>query len=245
VDEELPHFAFAREDFKKIGVAVVVSDFETISAFRSKLKAFEAFSKAGVGTPFTSRNAFEIKGKVVAKPEKGRGASGIRAFESPTEAAAFASKAAVPYVFQEFAEGKEFTVDVLCDFDGNAITAAVRERLLTESGIAVKSRIVKEPRIWKDAVKITKARQFRGPINVQCRKSADGKIRFFDLNPRYAGTVALSIAAGAPMVSALVKMLRGEKVKPTGQVYKDLYMFRYWREEFVLGKLLIKNGFKK
>lgn len=241
VDEELPHFARERDAFRKVGVEVVVSDYEAIAAFRSKINAYANFNMAGVGTPFTSRNAFAIRGKVVAKPEMGRGASGIRVFDSPTNAAAFARKTGVAYVFQEYLDGAEYTVDVLCDFEGNIITGAVRERLLAESGIAVKSRVVKEPRIWNAAMKITQTIKFRGPINIQCRKTAEGQIKFFDLNPRYAGTVALSIAAGAPMVSALVKLLRGKKVKPTGPVYKDLYMFRYWREEFVLGKALLKK----
>lgn len=231
VDEELPVFAAATDDFRKKGINVVVSELKTIETFTSKMNAFRAFRECGVRNPKTSLNPDEIKGSILTKPNKGRGGAGVANFRNAPEA-----KTKKGYIFQEKITGTEYTTDALCDFDGRLLCGAVRERLQTESGIAIKSRIVggliaKE--IWADVEKIAGVFKFKGPFNVQCIRTASGENKFFDLNPRYAGTVALSIAAGVPMVRNLVRLLCGETVEPTGLVTKELFMFRYWSETYV------------
>jgi carbamoyl-phosphate synthase large subunit len=249
VDEELPVFARERERFAGEGIEVVVSDLPTIASFDSKLAAYETFTRIGVGTPKTSSRYEDIdpagNGNVVVKPDVGRGAAGVhvaRGTDAERYAKRIEARGGVP-VYQELAEGTEYTVDALCDLDGKLLCGAVRERLQTESGIAIKSRVANEPEIWSDVERITSAVPFRGPINVQCIKTRAGGRKWFDLNPRYAGTAALSIAAGAPIVRDLVRVLRGEEAAPTGCVTRELYMFRYWREEFVEpGEILKRDG---
>ncbi|MFY7790991.1 MAG: ATP-grasp domain-containing protein [Polynucleobacter sp.] len=112
----------------------------------------------------------------------------------------------------------EFTVGVLHDLDGEYIDSiAVRRdlsgglnvrmmvpnrtekselgpRLVISSGIS-QGIIGKFPELTEQCREIAEALGSKGPLNMQCR-FVDGKVRIFEINPRYSGTTSLRAMVG-------------------------------------------------
>ena len=49
-------------------------------------------------------------------------------------------------VVQTFLTGPEFTIDVLCDFDGEPLSVVPRERVVIRAGVVDRGRTVRDPR---------------------------------------------------------------------------------------------------
>ena len=68
---------------------------------------------------------------------------------------------------------------------------------------------------------------------MQCIEDATGALYFIEVNPRIAGSAVLSMAAGAPLVTDAVRLVRG--LAPVGlQNYRTgVVMLRHWHEVFM------------
>ena len=81
--------------------------------------------------------------------------------------------------------------------------------------------------------KIVEDLKIVGPANIQCIKSKKGKIKFFEINPRFAGTHVIAIKAGLNSIHLIMEMYSGRGVKPfLGKFKKGVVMVRYWNEIF-------------
>ncbi len=50
-------------------------------------------------------------------------------------------------VVQEYLDGPEFTIDVLCDFEGAPLSIVPRERVVIRAGVIDRGRTVNDPRL--------------------------------------------------------------------------------------------------
>jgi hypothetical protein len=70
-------------------------------------------------------------------------------------------------------------------------------------------------------------------------------VKFIEVNPRFGGGAHLGFAAGAPTPLFLVKLLKGEILKPRIGKFKDNYfMLRYTEDMFFDLELLEYRVFK-
>ena len=120
-------------------------------------------------------------------------------------------------------EGKEFTVDVFLDFDGNLITVVPRLRIATRSGEISKGKIVKDREIIEDIKRLVEVLKPIGHITVQLMKTNKG-IEYIEINPRFGGGAPMSIQSGADSCENLYRLLRGEKLG-YNENYRDNIMF--------------------
>jgi carbamoyl-phosphate synthase large subunit len=122
---------------------------------------------------------------------------------------------------------QEFTVGVLHDMDGRYINSiAVRRHL--NSGLSVRTSVANRtgrkelgPRlvissgvsqgdigrfdeVTTQCREIAQSLGSRGPLNLQCR-FVDGKVRVFEINPRYSGTTSLRAMVGLNEPDLLVR----------------------------------------
>lgn len=74
------------------------------------------------------------------KPKDGSSSIDAYKVENEEELYSFAERVA-DYIVQPFIEGREYTVDILCDFEGNPIYVTPRERLAVRSGYHQISRL--------------------------------------------------------------------------------------------------------
>ena len=120
-------------------------------------------------------------------------------------------------------EGKEFTVDVFLDFDGNLITVVPRLRMATRSGEISKGKIIKDREIIEDIKRLVEVLKPIGHITVQLMKTNKG-IEYIEINPRFGGGAPMSIQSGADSCENLYRLLMGENLE-YNENYRDNIMF--------------------
>lgn len=229
IDDELERFAAAREDFAARGVLVAVSPTETAALCNDKFATCTHLRAAGLAAAATwlpddlpARPGFPL----FVKPRVGRGGVGAFRARSPRELAFFLEYVRNPIV-QEYLNGPEFTIDLLCDFDGRPISVVPRERVVIRAGVIDRGRTVNDPALIELALACARTLRFAGAVNIQCRM-VDGVPVIFEINPRFSGGIPLTMAAGADFPGMLVALASGERVEPAiGEFESGFWMTSY------------------
>jgi carbamoyl-phosphate synthase large subunit len=237
VDYEFQKIARNKNLFEEFGCKVAISSPETISIFNEKDKTYKFFKENDIPTPRTYspeelKKPNSLKYPLFMKPREGRATLDVHKINNPQELEYYSS-ISEDFIVQDFYEGKEFTIDALTDFDGNVIEVLPRQRIETKVGLSYKGITVKDDEMIRYGKLIMEKGKIIGHCNIQFFKTAKGII-FFEANPRYSGTLVLSLAANFNSPLLLAKMALGEKVKPRiGEFEDGVLMLRYWEEVFV------------
>lgn len=163
------------------------------------------------------------------------------------------------FMVQEYAgtPTEEYTVGVLHDLDGRFINSiAVRrvlesqlnvrvsvpnrtgrrdlgERLVISSGIS-HGYVGRYPEVTGQCEEIAAALEVRGPINIQCRL-VDGRVKVFEINPRFSGTTSLRAMMGYNEPDRLLGVhLLGEPLEERFP-YREGLILRHLCETEVVG----------
>lgn len=249
-DPELLKVAENKRSFLDLGCTPVISDPETIRICNDKYLTYQFFKAHSIPTPETYRAEDVLAGKahlpfpVFGKPAHGIAAQGTAMLKSVEELRLWAEKTQEPLV-QSFLEGKEFSIDTLCDLKSRVIEVVPRTRDDTKHGASVKGVTVKDFELIRLAQGIAEKLKIIGPCNIQCFKSAQDQIHFFEVNPRFSAAHAHSIAAGMNSSLEILRMVSGQTVEPRiGQFYDGIKMMRYWAEVFATpDQKLFKKSF--
>jgi len=235
VDPELLVLAEHKERFTAIGVKVVVSDPDTVRICNDKYATFQFLRLHGIPTPETwlaeeITNPEILTYPVFVKPRDG--VSSVNAFrvDSPEELS-WAMKRVSNLVIQEYLDGDEYTTDVFADFEGRVFAVVPRQRLQTKAGISYKGRTCHDERLIEWGRHITEALDIRGPTNIQCMVRGDD-IRYFEVNPRFSGSLPLTIAAGVNAPLWVLRLVLDERSPESLLPFQDMLMTRYWSEVF-------------
>jgi len=230
IDWELVTLADARDCFAEIGARVVVSSTEVARTCWDKQEAFRFLSERGVTTPrvLSYKEALAGPFPVIAKDRHGSASKQVRRVHSAAAMKRLGSRRK-RLVFQEYVEGREYTVDVYTGLDGRPRVAVPRWRIQVRAGEVAKGMTVRHPAIIREATRLVEAlAECRGVITCQCRVDADGAVKFFDVNPRFGGGVPLAIRAGADFPTWLIQEHLGRRpdIDPAGWE-SGLVMLRY------------------
>ena len=218
-----------RHRFTEVGTKLLLSNEEVIDCFNYKYKTYEFFKKNNINTPksYTKDNLPKSIGyPLIIKPIDGMGSSNVFKVKNEKELLFFIDYIENP-IIQEFIEGTEYTIDVLCDFKGKVISVVPRERIEVRSGEVSKSKTVKDFNIINATIDLCSKTQFVGPITIQCIATAKGEIKFIEVNPRFGGGVPLTFEAGVDYGKYFELMLKGEEITPIIGEFKELTMLRY------------------
>jgi len=245
---ELLLFAKNKERFRENGVEILVSDPDVIKICNDKYRFYQFLVQKGIPTPKTFLPSQVIyttmEYPLIVKPRYGSGSKNTFKVKNQGELKFFLNYVPEPVV-QEFIKGKEYTVDVLSDFDGKVVTVVPRERIETFGGESFKGKTVKDYGIIKHAKKLAEELGSIGHITIQCVVNEEA-INFIEVNPRFGGGAALGIAAGANTPLLILKLILGEKIKPMiGEFTEDLIMLRYTKDIFLDGKTSNRDNVKK
>jgi carbamoyl-phosphate synthase large subunit len=240
IDDELPGFACARERFEAAGISVAVSPYASTLVCNDKFRTCRTLRERGVAAAATV-----LPGDVPAepvfplfvKPRLGRGGVGAFAIRDRRELDFFVNYVPDPIV-QEFLNGPEYTIDMLCDFSGRPLSIVPRER------VVIRGRTVRNPRLLELAEACAEAIPFSGAVNIQCR-IVDGLPVVFEINPRFAGGIPLTIEAGADFPRMLVDLAAGRAVAPSIGAYRDdLWMTNYEASVFLDGSRVTLDAYQ-
>lgn len=226
IDDELPLLAAAREQFRDVGTLMACSPASTATLCNDKFETCEQLLDAGVPAAKTylpSSIPANAALPLFIKPRVGRGAVGAFPVRTQEELSFFLGYVSNPIV-QEYLEGPEYTIDVLCDFNGRPLSIVPRERVVIRAGVIDRGRTVNDPRLIDLARATCEALPFAGPVNIQCRMHR-GRPVIFEINPRFSGGIPLTIQAGADFPQMLLKLALGRPVVPSvGQFRDGLWM---------------------
>jgi len=229
-EEELLTLSKHKKSIEERGTLLLCPDYEYVEICADKKKTNEVFDSIRVPAPevFTDDRA---KFPCVIKPRYGRGSSDVYVANNEYELEFYLERVDKP-VIQEFVKGEEFTVDMLSDRNGTALSVVPRLRVEVESGISVKGITVYDREIIDYSKKIARELKLFGPSCVQCIRGDEG-VKFIEVNTRFGGGSILSIKADPTIIPNLIAMIQGEE-PTTGQGFKwGLVMLRYYSEVFV------------
>ncbi len=182
-----------------------VSAPEAASAMFDKIRAAEAFERAGLPIPRTYSPG-DPSLRLIAKPRYGSASKGIVVINSLQKLYELQGQGD-KYLIQERIDNRqEITVDcyVGCR-SGRVLAVSPRVRLEVSGGEAVRTITVDDPEAVALATRTLKALKLRGAVTVQLiRDLDDGRTMVMEVNPRLGGGVVCSVHAGVDIPSLAV-----------------------------------------
>jgi carbamoyl-phosphate synthase large subunit len=232
-DEELPVFAKHRESLEEVGTRVMVPSMEVVEIAQDKRRFAEFASANGCATPALLSTPDPEAYPVFVRPRRGKGSRQTRVAHSSSELQLALAALGGEAVVQEYVDAPEFTIDLFADFDGRVISVVPRQRLVIFGGESFVGRTTKNPVIRDQAMGLAEKLGLIGHNTIQCFLRSE-EVLFIEVNPRFGGGAHLGFAAGAPTPHFLLRLLRGERLEPRLDDWKDgLHMLRYTEDLFL------------
>ncbi|WP_455436902.1 ATP-grasp domain-containing protein [Hungatella hathewayi] len=216
--------------FEQNGTKVLISQPEKIKICRDKNYTADYFISLGLKSPrpFNSVEKYENalkSGKqalpAFIKPKDGSSSIDAYRVNNLDDLKLYAEKIG-DYIIQPFISGKEYTIDIFCDYDGNPVYITPRERIVVRAGEVLKTKIVQDDVIIAEMQILIADYKPCGQITVQLiQDEKTGDNYYIEINPRFGGGAPLSIKAGADSAEAVLKMLNGEKMDYRPKAARD------------------------
>ncbi len=233
IDTELSKLAYAKRNFLKHNILIAISSSGICNTFYLKESTGKFFVENGFNTPKLIENLEKCSYPVFAKLNNSSSSIGAQVVYSPEIAKELCKKG--NYIFQEYIEGIEFTVDVFIDSKSNIISIVPRERIEVRAGEVSKGKTVKDKKIMATIKKFCeKLAGAYGCLTIQVFKSRD-KVVFIEVNPRFGGGYPLSYFAGANFADYLIRDYLGEELEYNENWKNNTLMLRYDAEVIIDG----------
>jgi len=234
VDAELLPLARAAAEFERAGVRIIGNRARALEICLDKLRLMQQCESvvpvprsAALDDDFDA-NAWSYP--VFAKPRSGSGGRGCRRINGPEDLMDLPRDGSV--LIQEFLPGEEYSVDVLLSEGGCFVVGVPRIRLKVDSGVAVVSKTVLDADLIAHARAAATHVGLAFAANIQFRRDAAGTPRLLEINPRFAGTMSLSSAAGANLHVLALRHALGAPL-PTRVPIRELAVVRYLADRFL------------
>ena len=213
IDTDLLILSENKGRFNAIDTKVMISDPDKIRICRDKNNTSQFFVDCGLHAPMPVNDWQEYKCGYPAFIKPKDGSSSINAYkvDNVEELEVYAGQVK-DYIVQPFVDGREYTIDIFCDWNGEPISIVPRERLQVRAGEVLKTEICMDKTMIEEAKTLCKAFKPCGPMTVQLIRDKDGIDWFIEINPRFGGGAPLSMKAGARSAEAILQLMDGEKV---------------------------------
>lgn len=234
IDTDLLLLAVNKKNFEAIGTKVLISAIDKVKLCRDKNYTADYFVSLGLKSPLPVNSVKKYEeayrnGKVsfpaFIKPKDGSSSINAYRVENLEDLKLYAEKID-DYIIQSYISGREYTIDIFCDYEGNPVYITPRERLAVRSGEVLKTRITQDDTMIIEMLKLVADYKPCGQITVQLiQDEKTGDNYYIEINPRFGGGAPLSIKAGADSAKAVLKMLNGEKLMYHEKAARDRAIF--------------------
>jgi len=225
---------------------VPVADYEILENAHDKYKTIEIAKSVGVPVPETSiisgesieEKSFEYP--LVIKARKGAAGSGTRYITSEDDFSMVVrefnqkkSDGIFDYerpMVQEYIPGDLMDVCVLFN-RGRPRAALAQRRVITyppSGGVGIVNETVEDPELIELALKLLKRMNWHGVAQVEFKKDGNGVPRLMEINPKFWGTLELSIAAGLNFPYMLYRMTMDGDIEPNFNYERNLQIWWYF-----------------
>jgi len=212
-------------------VKIPLVNHETLMKARDKGQVLKIAMENDIPCPETHfpekvSDVEEIKNKlnypVVIKPRFGRGAKGVTYVTSPKELVTRFRQIVATHgssIIQEYIpHGGAYGFEALFNEDSKLRAFFVHKRIReypVTGGPSTLRESVYYPEAVKYGTKLLETLNWYGVAMVEFRKDPrDGKLKLMEINPRFWGSLALSVAAGVDFPYLLYKMAVDGDIKP-------------------------------
>ena len=241
IDTELPVLATASDIFADIGTRVIVSSLDVVSTARDKLQTAQLFSCAQVPVPRTAllkelfSDPTSWQWPIVLKPAGGSSSIGLHIVHTIDEARRVGTTRD-DYIAQELLAGREYTVNIFFDQNGQLKCVIPHCRIETRGGEVSKGRTERVLVFDEIARKIARALSgARGPLCFQAILTGDGRVGVFEMNARFGGGYPLAHRAGARFSQWILEEEAGLPCTAHNDWQEGVTMLRYDDAVFVNG----------
>lgn len=233
VDVELLAIAEHQDLFSRVGIQVVNPSAAALRICTDKYQLMahlhHRFPLCYFSRYQPDMDLMSIPYPVIAKPCQGSGSEGIVKLNGPEDVVLL--QAGVDYLLQEYLPGAEYSVDVYSGVD-SVLATVVRERNKVDSGIAVISSTVRDAELETLAANIAEAVGLRYVANIQFKRDRHGQPKLLEINPRFPGTMSLTVAAGVNMPEMCLHEAAGLPLN-SHYPFEEISMVRTWHETFI------------
>lgn len=234
-DGELPYWAKNKERFQKEGIAVMVSDYNSVNICLDKIQFSNVLFKHNLPSISTATDINEIKGeKYVVKEKFGAGALNLGLNLSKEEAIQHSKKISDP-VFQPFIEGEEYSVDAYVTKNGKIKGIIIRKRDLIIKGESQITTLVNDKNLESISKQAIQELNLYGHIILQILKDKTEKFHIIECNTRFGGASTLSVLAGLDSFYWFILEANGVNIDeyPFIRTKSSLRQIRY-PEDFII-----------
>ncbi len=138
------------------------------------------------------------------------------------------AKWGLPVIVQEYIKGTEVNVVALGDGKGNTMAAVpMRKQFITDKGKAWSGISISDQHLLDITRSIIAKTKWRGGMELEMIKTAEGKYYLIEINPRIPAWVYLAVGAGQNIPEALVLLAMGEQVEPMTAYQTGKMFIRY------------------
>jgi carbamoyl-phosphate synthase large subunit len=234
VAEEMLAIAGREDELREAGAAIWLSSRTSIETCVDQWAFALAMQAAELPTPATAlaADAADIPGPWIVKPRFGRGSRDVHAVHLESDLSSVVGRVEDAIV-QTRCDGREFTVDVMLNRNGEVAGLVPRWRLETKAGITTKGQTFENAQVADIVEATVTALGLQAAVNVQGFLADDGSVTIVEVNPRVSGGLSLTQAAGADVVGELLRGTQGRAVSKTRLRAKTgVTMRRYYEEVF-------------
>ncbi|MDD3251306.1 MAG: ATP-grasp domain-containing protein [Lachnospiraceae bacterium] len=234
------------------GVTICMPGHDTVALCRNKEKTEHFLAERGLCRTIPGRRLSEVAEQETAKqsacpesalsyprvikPIDGRSSQGLMIVENPEQFASAVKRCRQDaagldrYLVQPKLEGMVVTVDVVRDPEsGECVCLPRRELLRTLNGAGTSVHVFRDEVLEAQCRGIAGALDIRGCVNFEFIEAGPSEWYFLECNPRFAGGVAFSCAAGYDMVKNHLNCFTGKGIEPRNEV-QDQYIARRYTE---------------
>ena len=220
---------------------MLISDPSMIRICRDKTYTSGFFVNCGLKAPMPVDDWKNYQGGYPAFIKPKDGSSSVNAYKvSREEELRIYAEKIQDYVVQKFIKGREYTVDIFADFEGNPVWITPRLRLVVRAGEVLKTEICLDSKIIRECETLIKAFRPCGPMTVQLIRDEKGEDYYIEINPRFGGGAPLSMKAGAKSVETILKLLSGEKAEYRRNVVSNGAVYSRYEQS-----VCVKEGQKR
>jgi len=235
VDSELIPLAERRGQFEAAGTRLVLASERTLRMCLDKWRLQKACERT-VRVPRCeiadeSWNPIGTPLPAFVKPRTGSGSRGIMLIETVEALERLPRDGSL--LVQENLPGPEHSLDVLARSDGEVVAVVPRERLRVDSGIAICGVTKRDEALEEFGREVAERIHLTGVANVQVKETEGGEPALLEVNPRFPGTMPLTVASGVDMPKLCVGEALGRPI-PSGWIdFKPIGMVRMMEELFM------------